>query len=94
MSVWIDVKESLPDKDCLAFYKNSHGIGRIVKAFYAREFQYAQDPSEEFQDYNEENDTYYLPSGWYEVVVNWYEYSSIAIHEGVVTHWMPLPEYP
>ena len=44
-------------------------------------------------DYNEEDDTYYIPEGYYEVVKNWDDFSSIAISD-FVTHWMPLPEPP
>lgn len=42
-------------------------------------------------DYSEEDDEYYLKEGWYEVIHNWDEYSSVVI-EDFVTHWMPLPE--
>ena len=44
-------------------------------------------------EYNEEDDEYYLCEGWYEVIKNWDDYSSIAIAD-TITHWMPLPEAP
>lgn len=44
-------------------------------------------------EYDEETDEYYLPEGWWEVIKNWEDYSSIAISD-FVTHWMPLPEPP
>lgn len=93
-SDWISVDQLLPTKNCLAFYKNSHGKERIVKAFYAKKFEVEQSTDTEFYDYNEENDSYYLPKGWHECIENWDEYSSVAICEGIVTHWMPLPKYP
>lgn len=42
-------------------------------------------------EYDEETDEYYLCEGWYEVVKNWQEYSSITIEDFVIG-WMPLPE--
>jgi len=91
---WISVEKELPTGNCLAFYKNWAGNERIVRAFYARQYEIEQPPNAEYQEYNEITDEYYLPSGWHECIDNWEEYSSIFIHEGTVTHWMPLPEYP
>lgn len=42
-------------------------------------------------EYSEEDDEYYLLEGWYEVIKNWDDYSSIAIADFVVS-WQPLPE--
>ena len=58
---WISVEKELPTGNCLAFYKNSAGKERIVKAFYARQYEIEQSPNEEFQEYNEYTDEYYLP---------------------------------
>ena len=44
-------------------------------------------------DYDEEEDKFYVPEGWYEVIHNWDEYGSVGIY-GIVTHWMYLPELP
>ncbi len=91
---WISASVLLPDKNCLAFYKNSFGKNRIVKAFYAKKFQLEQSPDNSYQDYNEETDTYFLPEGWYETIDNWPDFSYIEITEGEVTHWMVLPDAP
>jgi hypothetical protein len=44
-------------------------------------------------EYDEETDEYYLTEGYYEIIKNWDDYSSIVI-EDFVTHWMPLPKPP
>lgn len=44
-------------------------------------------------EYDEETDEYYLIEGYYEIIKNCDDYSSIAI-EDFVTHWKPLPEPP
>ena len=44
-------------------------------------------------EYDEETDEYYFPEGWWEVIKNWDDYSSVAISD-FVTHWMPMPEPP
>lgn len=44
-------------------------------------------------EYDEDSDEYYLLEGYYEVIKNWDEYSSIVLDD-FVTHWMPLPELP
>ena len=45
-------------------------------------------------EYDEAADTYYVTEGWYECIDNWDDYSSVAVTEGEVTHWMPLPQPP
>lgn len=44
-------------------------------------------------EYDEEKDEYFLLEGFYEVVKNWDDFSSVAIEDSV-THWMPLPTAP
>lgn len=99
---WISVKDHLPESNkrvlascdvrrldgyrrrytCVAFYAVKHSIP---------EGKYPED--DECYDYDEDEDEYYLKEGWYEVIHNWDEYSSVVI-EDFVTHWMPLPEPP
>lgn len=40
-----------------------------------------------------EDDAYYLEEGWYEVIKNWGDYSSVFIQD-TVTHWAEMPELP
>ena len=67
---------------CIGFYAAKHSIP---------EGKYPEDA--EFYDYDEEEDEYYLQEGWYEVIHNWDEYSSVVIDD-FVTHWKPQDELP
>jgi hypothetical protein len=78
----------------LATYLNSYGKRRRVRAVYVRQYEEELDYDDDSDyEYNEENDTYYLKEGWYELIDNWDTYSSVAIVEGVVDHWLPMPKY-
>ena len=84
----------LPEKDqiVIATYLNSNGKRRSVRAVYVRQYEEELDYDDDSDyEYNEENDTYYLKEGWYELIDNWDDYSSVAIVEGVVDYWMPMP---
>jgi hypothetical protein len=92
---WISVDECLPDgKYCLATYQDRAGKLRIIRAMYVRQFEIEADGDECDGETNEENDRDYLKAGWYELIDNWGEYSSVHVSEGPVTHWMPLPAAP
>ena len=99
---WISVKDRLPESGkhvlttceikSLYGYKNRY----VCEAFYAEEYsipegKYPEDT--DCYDYNEEDDEYYLKEGWYEVIHNWGEYSSVVIDD-YVTNWMPMPGLP
>ena len=78
--------------------RSLHGYKKqyVCEAFHAdaysvSEGKYPEDT--DCYDYCEEDDEYYLKEGWYEVIHNWDEYSSVVIDD-FVTHWMPLPEPP
>lgn len=96
---WIPVSERLPESErtVLAFYLNSHGKGRRVRAEYiAAKTKSADDgwDSDEPADYDEQADEYFWPAGWYEVIDNWGDLTHMVIHEVEVTHWMPLQAAP
>ena len=42
-------------------------------------------------EYDEENDAYKIPEGWWESVEFCEEFTAVG---DFVTHWMPLPEPP
>lgn len=98
MGEWIKCSERMPKTSgpVLAFYVNRCGKGRRVRAKYVpfRQVEAGCETEEICTDYDEEKDIYYLSEGWYELIDNWDDYSSIVITEGNVTHWMPLPEPP
>lgn len=100
-SGWNSVEDRLPEsgRHVLAYYTNSLAKGRRIRAEYvapkSREVDadYA-DPDTQCVKYDEESDSFYLIAGWYELIDNWDEYTSIAVVEGEVTHWTPLPAAP
>ena len=86
----------LPEEDqiVIATYLNSYGKRRRVRAVYIR--QYEEEAGEDDElcvEYCEEQDEWYFKEGWYELIDNWDDYSSVAIVEGVVDHWLPMPKY-
>jgi len=94
---WNKVTDALPEsgKKVIAYYKNRYGKQRCVMAFYAARNTIEQESDTDFFDYCEDEDMYFLPEGWHEMIDNWDVYSSIAISgDNVVTHWMDLPDYP
>lgn len=91
---WISVEESRPKQTALlaVLLENSSKYA-IRRGCYYEKFE-LETNSEDFFDYNELDDTDYVPAGWYEAIANWDEWTTISINEGVVTHWMPLPKPP
>lgn len=97
---WVPVAERLPNcgQAVLAYYLNRQGMGRRIRAEYVTrwtvEAEMFADPDTECVEYSEQEDTYYVTEGWYELIDNWDEYARIAVNEGVVTRWMPMPAAP
>lgn len=100
--VWCPVKEKLPENSCkvLAFYRNSHGNGRIITAIYARQFEIGEDGMEiddycrdqyEFKDDDVDQENAYLPEGWYELSEGANRY---FVTDAPITHWISLPQHP
>ncbi len=95
---WVPVSARLPEAGLmvLAFYVNGAGKPRRIRA------KYIADRTCESTDfdgdigavYDEASDTYYWPAGWYEQIDNLDDYSAVAVCEGEVTHWMPMPDGP
>ena len=92
---WIPASE-LPEEDqVIATYLNSYGKRRRVMAVYIRQYEEeAGVDDESCVEYCEEQDEWYLKEGWYELIDNLGDYSSVAIVEGVVDYWMPVPPAP
>jgi len=97
---WISVEDRLPESGTpvLAFYENRLGKGRRICAEYiapkSRVADQLSDPDVETVEYDEEVGEYYWLPGWYERIDNWEEYSHLAVTEGDISHWMPLPTPP
>lgn len=65
----------------------------ICKAYHVDRFTMESDGNwdEGCDEYHEEDDTFYVLEGWYEVIHNWDDYGSVSIEDTVVAY-MPLPE--
>ena len=98
---WISVNDKLPESgkhvlvSCEVRRLDGFKKRYLCIAFYAEPHKISEHyPEEDYcYDYDEEQDEYYLKEGWYEVIQNWDEYSSVVI-EDFVTHWQALPEPP
>ena len=93
---WTPVTESLPAKGrkVLAFYTNSRGNGRTIRAEWVSPKTSESGDDSDIGEYDEDTDCYYDPEGWYECMDNWDDYRLITVHEGEVSHWMPMPAPP
>lgn len=95
---WIPCSERLPEHGvhvlATCFIKMFDGTGHyyVCDAFHTEHFTETCNYDDEIDmEYNEEEDEYYMPEGWWEVIKNWDDYSCVAIADHV-THWMPLPK--
>ena len=93
---WVPVAERLPlaGQTVLACYVNRANKLRRIRAHWIAAKTEESSGDNDFGEYDEEADTYWTPEGWYEQIDNWGEYSAVAVCEGTVTHWMPLPAPP
>jgi hypothetical protein len=103
-SKWILVSEKYPkvNKDVLITFREYMEWSKkyrygTCKAVYIPEHSVkTEDMWSDYDDdgisiYDENEDTYYVKDGWYEVIENWDDYSNITIN-CEVTAWQPLPE--
>ena len=95
-AVWVACAERMPASGApvLACYTNSAGKVRRIRAEWVAAKTIESDTDSEISEYDEATDCYYDPQGWYEKIDNWGEYSSVAVVEGEITHWMALPAAP
>lgn len=93
---WTPVAQALPKSGVivLACYRNRLGNLRRIRAKWIAAKTQEGSGEYDFGEYDEEADCYWTPEGWYECIDNWDEYTSVAVCEGDVTHWMPLPPDP
>ena len=95
-TAWIPVAVlPAPCLKVIATYVNSLGNRRTIMAkWIPGKTEEAHSLDDEFGEYDEATDTTYVPEGWYECINNLDDYTFVAVSEGVITHWMPLPEAP
>jgi hypothetical protein len=95
----VPVSERLPGPGVkvLAHYLNALGKGRTVCAIWVPAKSRTDDgdlDSDDFLEYDEEDDKFYWPEGWYEAIENWEELGWVKIYEGEIVYWQPLPQWP
>ena len=96
MNNWISVKDRLPKPEEEVFIYTQNGT--VTTAIYEDGKMSTDDSIWCWYDldfvYDEENDTYLIPEGWWEYRhYNPDDVYNFAVDD-VVTHWMPLPEPP
>jgi hypothetical protein len=95
---WVSVTQAMPKSGVkvLACYRNKLGKLRRIRAHWtaAKTVEASSEDWDQCSEYDEATDTYYVTEGWFECIDNWGDYSAVAVCEGEVTHWMPLPEAP
>ena len=99
---WIPVTERFPENEvdvliCAQRHYYKGGTIQVIStAFHTdgkmstEESVYTWDSDLDMQ-YDEENDVYIVPEGWWESVNYGEQFSGVC---DFVTHWMPLPEPP
>ena len=94
--VWTSIKDAMPQSGVtvLVCYRNSLGNIRRIRAKWTAAKTVEANAEYDWGEHDEATDAYWTPEGWYECIENWDEFSSIAVGEGEVTHWMPLPLAP
>ena len=96
MNPWTPIAEGMPEpgRKVLAFYINQAKKSRIICAAWIAAKTEESSEDGDIGEYDEATDTYYDPEGWYEQIDNWDDYSGLAVYQGEITHWMPIPEPP
>lgn len=96
MSDWIKTVDQMPasGRTVLAYYANALGMSRIIRAAWLDKYSEECDAEDDIGEYCEGDDAYYWPEGWYEQIDNWDDYTAVAVYQGEITHWMPLPKLP
>ena len=95
----VPVSERLPEPGTkvLAHYCNALGKGRTICAIWVPAKSRSDDADfadDDFTGYDEEDDKFYWPEGWYEAIENWDDFGWIKVYEGEVIYWQPLPAWP
>lgn len=98
MSEWISVNKEMPpplkDVQIVQIFEGTGNRAQMVGRYIPAFTEESLDDTDGWEEYNEDDDTYYTPAGWYEVQNNWGEFAYIHCSEGPVTHWKHLDELP
>lgn len=97
---WISVEDETPDLEkrvmiCTETRHNGEAYKHIVMGMYENGTVWSEDSAFNWEDldtYDEEQDDYLIPEGWYEYSL--YREDGVNSIDDFVTHWMPLPKPP
>ena len=95
--MWINAEEVKPPpgKKVFCSFINRQGNRRRICGHYLPALFMESDPDTDAEiEWSDDEETAYYKEGWYENIENWDDYAFIAVCEGVVTHWTPLPDHP
>lgn len=94
MSEWVSVNERMPEpmKDVLICqkYGATGPTVQVVGKWIPALTEEAGADCDDWHEYDEATDEYYVPEGWYEN----HEFALIHMPKQTVTHWMALPPPP
>ena len=90
---WKPIETAPINRKVMVGYVNQYKHKRIICAEYIPMFTLLAEEGNDWAEYNEYDDEYYVPEGWYECIDNWGDFSSVAITEGVPEVWMDIPEW-
>jgi hypothetical protein len=105
VSAPIPVSEQMPEPGIkvIAHYLNDLGKERTIMAEWVPAKSRKDDidaiaqvldlNDEDFAEYDEDDEKFYWPEGWYEVVENLSDYCELLV-DNEVTHWQSLPASP
>ena len=94
---WISVEERMPGPGVivLAFFRNSYGKGRVVRAHHAPKHTIEAGHWDEDAETDNTDDGSFEPEGWYEDPAVGETLSFISPQsDGAVSHWRPMPAAP
>lgn len=93
--LWRSPDEKPGEEPVMVITKSNHGgkerIHRVAGMWIERFTEEAG--AEEWAEYNEEKDEYYLPEGWYEQQLYNSDDCAYWLISDEVVAWMPLPRY-
>ena len=92
---WTPITEQMPPAGKTVLLKQQHdGCDPfVIVGQYAEKYSVESAGDDDESEYNDADDTYYCPEGFYEQQMNWDEYRWIAIDSCMpVIEWMEIPE--
>ena len=92
---WQPANEAPDGVEVLATYKNEYGHRRVVRANWLARYKHEANDSDFYEfppDGGEDEGVAYAPEGWYELIDNWDDYSSVFINYQV-DYFCELPVF-